>query len=330
MSISVAILGATGVVGQKAIALLSGNPRFEIIELVGSEQRIGEVYGKVCGWREALPLPEKISSMRLVGLHDLRADFIVSCLPSEIAEKMEPMLAAKGKMIFSNASSFRMQSNVPLLVPEINLKHLSLLDLQNTSGKIITNPNCAAVGITLALAPLMSIGEIMHVSVVTLQSVSGAGFPGVSSLDILGNTIPHIANESDKIIEETKRILGSSEEAASFSVTANVHRVPVVYGHVVTLHVMFNDEVQVEEAIASYASWNNKYPELFVLHNKDGRPQAVKDLRHDDMRAHIGHLRKGDRPNILSLVCLTHNLVRGAAGAVLANMESYLTHRKGS
>jgi aspartate-semialdehyde dehydrogenase len=254
---------------------------------------------------------------------NLQADFIVSCLPADIATNIEPMLAAQGKMVFSNASAFRMTPNVPLLVPEINYPHLFLLAKQSTPGKIITNPNCSAVGITLALAPLMALGEIEHVSVVTLQSISGAGYPGVASLDILGNTIPHIQGEAEKISEETKKILGGVQRPTNFAVTVNVNRVPVIYGHTAIIHVTFSNNVSPKQASEAYGAWHKTSPELFVLHHKDGRPQATKDLRHDDMRVHIGHLRQGDKPNILSLVSLTHNLVRGAAGAVIANMESY-------
>jgi aspartate-semialdehyde dehydrogenase len=325
MSNSVAILGATGVVGQKAIALLSRNPRFNILELVASDQRVGQAFGEVCDWREPLaPMPEAVAAMKLSSPQSLRAEFIVSCLPSDVAAELEPMLAAQGKVVCSNASTFRMDPKVPLLVPEINADHLALLDKQASSGKIITNPNCSAVGITLALAPLMKLAEIEQVSIVTLQSVSGAGYPGVPSLDILGNTIPHIAGEADKITEETKRILGTAEAPASFAVATHVHRVPVLFGHTVTLHLTFKEKVQPNQAIEAYQSWNKKHPGLFVLHDKDGRPQTTKDLSHDDMRVHLGHLRQGDRPNMLGLVSLTHNLVRGAAGAVIANMESYL------
>lgn len=331
MPISVAILGATGVVGQKAIALLSRNPRFNIIELAASEQRTGQVFGEVCDWREPLiPLPEAVASMKISSMQSLQSNYIISCLPSEIAEIEEPKLAEQGKMIFSNASTFRMHREVPLLVPEINEAHLSLLNDQKSSGKIITNPNCSAVGITLALAPLMELGEIEHVSIVTLQSISGAGYPGVPSLDIIGNTIPHIAGEAEKITEETKRILGSAENPANFALTTHVHRVPVMYGHTVTLHVTFKNSIHPAQATESYKAWNDKYPELFVLHNKDARPQSTKDLRLDDMRVHIGNLRQGDKQNILGLVCLTHNLVRGAAGAVIANMESYLNFQGGT
>ncbi|WHQ46838.1 MAG: aspartate-semialdehyde dehydrogenase [Candidatus Midichloria sp.] len=330
MYTSIAILGATGVVGQKVIALLANNPRFNIIELVASDQRIGQAFGEACDWREPImPLPEKISKIKLSSDQDLKADFIVSCLPSDIAEVLEPALAKQGKIVFSNASAFRMHENIPLLVPEINFDHLSLLRKQKTKGKIITNPNCSAVGVTIALAPLMRLGEIEHVSVVTLQSISGAGYPGVPSLDILGNTIPYISSEAEKITEETKRILGTAENYAEFSITTHVHRVPVMYGHTVTMHVMFKESVRSEQAIESYLAWNKKYSELFLIHNKSGRPQSTKDLAHNDMRAHIGHLRQGDKPNIIGLVCLTHNLVRGAAGAVVANIESYLNFREG-
>ncbi len=325
MVINVAILGATGVVGQKAIALLSFNPLFKIIELVASDQRIGQTFSDVCDWREpSISLPKEIGVIQLSSPQALKAEFIVSCLPSEIADHLEPMLAAQGKIIFSNASSFRMDNNVPLLVPEINSDHFSLLAKQATSGKIVNNPNCSAVGVTLALAPLAKLYKIDHVSVVTLQSISGAGYPGVPSLDIISNSIPHINGEAEKITAETKRILGSDNKKADFAVTTHVHRVPVIYGHTVTLHISFKEDITPNQAIEAYQAWNLKYPELFVIHKQLGRPQSTKDLRHDDMRVHIGHLSQGDKPNILGLVALSHNLVRGAAGAVIANMESYL------
>lgn len=330
MPISVAILGSTGVVGQKLIALLQNNPRFEIIELVASDQRQGQVFGQVCDWREPLaPLPEKIAQIKLSSANSLKAEYVLSCLPSEAAIELEPMLASIGKIVFSNASTFRMDDTVPLLVPEINADHLSLLTKQQTSGKIITNPNCSATGITLALAPLHKLlGGIEHVSIVTMQSVSGAGYPGVPSLDILGNTIPYIKDEAEKITEETKKILGTATTPANFAVTTHVHRVPVMFGHVATLHVAFKNNVNVEQASACYKKWNETHPGLFVLHDKPGRPQATKDLLHNDMRVHIGHSLQGDKPNVIGLIALSHNLVRGAAGAVIANMEQYLSMQR--
>ncbi|MDH4467295.1 MAG: aspartate-semialdehyde dehydrogenase [Bacteriovoracaceae bacterium] len=322
--IDVAILGATGVVGQKAIALLKSSPLFEVKELVASDRRTGQVYGEVVDWREGhCELPSEVAKITLKSFENLTSPFVVSCLPSDMAEIMEPKLAEQGKFIFSNASTFRMQSNVPLLVPEINASHLSLLKNQNTAGKIITNPNCSAVGVTLALAPLKEIGEIMHVSVVTMQSSSGAGYPGVPSLDLMNNTIPHIDSEFEKVTEETKKILGEAGKAATFAVSTHVHRVPVMFGHTATLHVTFKNRVTASEALMAYQKWNQKFPNLFVLHETKGRPQPMRDLKSDDMRAHIGHLRQGDLPNMLGLVVLTHNLVRGAAGAVIANMTAF-------
>jgi aspartate-semialdehyde dehydrogenase len=330
MSTSVAILGATGIVGQKTIALLSRNSNFEIIELVASEYRIGQTFSDACDWREPLiSMPKSVGLMKLVSTENLQAKFIVSCLPPEVAKSLEPKLAQQGKMVFSNASAFRMHPDIPLLIPEINYSHLELIRKQPTAGKIITNPNCAAVGIALALAPLVKLSTIEHVSAVTLQSASGAGYPGVASLDVLSNTIPHIAGEADKITEETKRILGSAKVPANFALTAHVHRVPVAYGHVVTLHITFRNDVHTSQVTQAYQSWNkNSSNSLFVFHDKDNRPQATRDLSHDDMRVHIGQVRQGDKANVIGLICLTHNLVRGAAGAVIANMESYLRWSK--
>ena len=325
MATNVAILGATGVVGQKAIALLQNSHNFVIKELVASNQRIGMKYSEVVDWREPLMLlPEQVGEIKLKSADQLESPFVISCLPQDIALIVEPMLASAGKVVFSNASAFRMHDNVPLLVPEINSAHLSLLDKQETSGKIITNPNCSAVGITLALAPLMSLGRIKHLSVVTLQSISGAGYPGISSMDILGNTIPHIEGEADKITQEVKKILGEPSEPAKFPVTTHVHRVPVLYGHTATLHVMFEQPVNITSATTAYEDWNNRFKELFILHAKPERPQAIKDLLHDDQRIHIGSLKIGDQNNILGLVVLSNNIVRGAAGAALLNMEAYI------
>ncbi len=330
MTIPVAILGATGVVGQKVIALLSQNQHFKITELVASNQRVGSTFGEVCEWREQLmPLSTDVASIKLIDINNVSTDLVISCLPPDIADKIEPCLAKQGRFVFSNASAFRMHSNVPLLIPEINLSHLSLMNAQHTTGKIITNPNCAATGIALGVAPLMKLGTIQHISAVTMQSISGAGYPGVPSLDILCNTIPHIPHEAKKINEEIKKILGSPDEPASFAVTTHVHRVPVTYGHTVTLHITFTHDIRPEWAQYVYSEWNSRYPDLFILYNKEGRPQCIKDLRHNDMRVHIGHICRGDMPNILGLVLLTHNLVRGAAGAVIANMEAFLNFQRG-
>ncbi|OEY86914.1 aspartate-semialdehyde dehydrogenase [Wolbachia pipientis] len=325
MSISVALLAATGMVGQKVIALLQNSSHFKITELAASERCIGKEYNKVCEWREPLiPLPVYVGAMKLKPVTEVVSEFVISCLPSDVAEEVEFKLSSGGKIIFSNAAAFRMHKNVPLLIPEINFSHLSLLKQQKTLGKIITNPNCAAVGAALALAPLMSLGTIEHVSIITLQSTSGAGYPGVSSLDLIGNVIPYIEDEASKITEEIKKILGGVNTYADFTVTTNVFRVPVLYGHFITLHVKFKHSIATKTAMEEYNNWNAKFDDLFVFHEREDRPQPIRDLTHDDMRVHIGHLKHGETNDILSLVVLSHNLVRGAAGAVIANMNAYL------
>jgi aspartate-semialdehyde dehydrogenase len=320
--IPIALLGATGVVGQKVIALLDQNPLFFIAEVSASEGKKETPFSQACHWKEPLmECPKSIESLKLKDPLCIQSEFIISALPTQSAKKIEPALAKLGHTIFSNAAAFRMHPDVPLLVPEINMPHLTLVHRQKTSGKIVTNPNCCAVGVALALAPFQRLGKIQHVSVVTLQSISGAGFPGIASLDILGNTIPYIEDEADKITHETKKILGSADKPASFPITTHVHRVPVLYGHTATLHITFQDPVDpMGLNHVKQAYQRNPY----VLHEQPQNPQPLRTLHHADMRTHIGALRMGDTPHTVGLVCLTHNLVRGAAGAAIANLMAFL------
>ena len=319
--IDVAVLGATGIVGQKVIELLQGHPIFRLSELSASARRLGHYYGASCHWHGASLSPD-IAGMRLKSLDEIGSPMVISCLPSEVAKQQELTLASRGKIVFSNASAHRMDPNVPLLIPEINLSHLSLLKNQHTSGKIIANTNCVVSGVALALAPLMALSLIRHISVVTLQSVSGAGYPGVPALDILSNTIPHIPGEVDKISRELNKVLGGMDSPASFPVTTHVNRVPVKFGHTAVLHITFQDIVSVGSVVQAYKRWNESYPGLFLLHEAEDRPQSIKDLSDDDMRVHIGKISSAH--NVVGLVALSHNLVRGAAGAAIYNMESYL------
>ena len=324
-SIKIAILGATGIVGQKVITLLQTKKNINIIELLASNKNINHTFGEVCNWREqSIKLPKNIANIKLASVNNIKSKFIISCLPSKPAQKIESILLKYNKIIFSNASSFRMNTNVPIIIPEINLKHLSLLKYQNFCGRIITNPNCSVSGIALTLAPLMKI-KIKHVSIVTLQSISGAGYSGISALDIINNTIPHIDNEEEKIIEETKKILGNVKTKAQFSITVSAHRVPVIYGHTITMHIHFADTIYLNKIIKYYTEWNKKYNDLFIFYNELNRPQAVKDLKNNNgMSIHIGKIQIGEKNNILKIIILVHNLIRGAAGAVIANLENYL------
>ena len=327
----VAILGATGVVGQKAIALLNNHPEFYVAEVVASDHRVGQRFGDSCDWREVMPLPAATANLELISMENIQSSFVISGLPSHVALKDEPRLLERGKIISSNASTFRMEPHVPLMVPEVNGHHLSLLQSQKTLGKIICNPNCSVGGLVPAVAPLMSLGGgLEHLSIVTLQSVSGAGYPGVSSFDILNNTIPHIPQEADKISEEVRKILGSSECPAALSVTTHVHRVPVLFGHTATLHMIFANDVSVDEVMGQYGIMQKKYPSLLKIHSEEGFPQPNRSLTPDDMRVHIGHIRQGGRPNVIGLVVLSHNLVRGAAGAAIANLSHYVAHESQS
>lgn len=324
----IAILGATGTVGQKAIALLSRDDRFRIVQLVASEGRCGQRYGNVVDWREPLcSLDPRVADLTLIGLNEVTAPFVISALPSSVAREEEPKLAERGLHVFSNASAFRMEPNTPLLIPQINRSHLGLVERQKTSGKIITNPNCATVFLACGLAPLLEIGSLEHLSVVTLQSTSGAGYPGVSSMDIMGNLIPYIEGEEEKIIEETKKILGDIDVPAQFSVTVHAHRVAVPYGHTVAMHLYYRDPVSLEAAREQFNLWNQKCPGFYVVHKDNTRPQPLRDVRHDDHRVHIGRLKMGDCPNVLGLIAMGNNLVLGAAGPAIANMEAFLADR---
>jgi aspartate-semialdehyde dehydrogenase len=322
----IAILGATGPVGQKAIALLANHPDFYVAEVAASDARVGKKYGEVVAWKDESILSADVAALELRPMLEIKSTYVISALPTDAALQVEPLLAARGHIVSSNAAAFRMQSDVPLLVPEINSAHLELLKLQKTSGKIVTNPNCSTVFLVSALAPLLQLGAIEHVSVVTMQAISGAGYPGVSALDILGNLIPHIGGEEDKIKEETKRILGASVQAANFGVTVHVHRVPVLHGHTVALHVRFVKEINISQAREAYLAWQQKNPDFIFLHDSHDRPQPARDITSQEMRTHVGRLKQGDDPRTIGLIALGHNLVRGAAGAALANLVSTIQY----
>jgi aspartate-semialdehyde dehydrogenase len=322
----VAILGATGPVGQKVISLLENHPRFYVAEVAASEGRVGKRYGDVVAWKNEYPLPRNVAELNLRPLLEVESPYVISALPAEVAREVEPALAARGRIVSSNASAFRMEANVPLLIPEVNGSHLSLLERQTGTGKIITNPNCSTVFLTSALRPLMDLGAFEHVSVVTMQALSGAGYPGVASFDLLGNVIPHIGGEEAKIEEETKRILGTPDTPAPFSLTVHVHRVPVVHGHTIAAHVRFRHPVSVERARAAFLDWQERRPELIRFHEEIDRPQPARDLSPHEMRVHVGRLKAGGDPHVIGLISLGHNLVRGAAGAAIANLAAALDH----
>lgn len=323
MKKTVAVLGATGTVGQKIIKMLENHPHFEITEIAASERSVGKKYKEI-NWREpGGECPNNIQEMKLIPLKDVTAQYALSALPSDVAAEIEPYLASKGTHVISNASTFRMDKQTPLVIPEINSHHFELTEKQSTPGKLVTNPNCSTVFVTLGLLPIFKLAPLKAISIVTLQAISGAGYPGISSMDILGNIVPNIGGEEEKIENEAQKILGEIEKPLDTLITAHVHRVPVVHGHTVAMHLYYESPISVEQVKASYKDYQSKYPELYKLYEDEFSPQPLRDIHHFDQRAHIGRIKQGASDNIIGLVSMGHNLVRGAAGAAILNMEAF-------
>jgi aspartate-semialdehyde dehydrogenase len=337
----VAILGATGAVGQRFVQLLVNHPWFEIAVLTGSDRSIGRPYGEVARWLLNDPIPESIADM-VVQPTDVVADvpLAFSALPAENALESEPLWAAGGVMVCSNASAFRMDPLVPLLIPEVNPDHIGMIERQqrerNWRGGIVTNPNCSTITIVMALKPLHQAYGVRRFFTTTLQAISGAGYPGVASLDILDNIIPNIANggEEAKIETEPLKLLGTLEAGAfrnaDIRISAQVTRVPVIDGHTVAVAVELDAKATPGEAIATLSEFRAptivgelpSAPErpIVVRHEAD-RPQPRRDR---DLYGGMGTTVGRVRPcNLLDLkfVALSHNTVRGAAGGALLNAE---------
>jgi aspartate-semialdehyde dehydrogenase len=320
----VAILGATGPVGQKAITLLENHPLFEVAELAASEGSVGQIYGERVQWKNEIPLPEHIAKLKIISLLDVQSKYVISALPADIATTVEPALAERGHIVCSNASAFRMDPRIPLLIPEVNRAHTSLLANQPWKGRLLTNPNCSTVFLAGPLGVLRALGEFDHVHVVTMQALSGAGYPGVPSFDLLGNVIPHIGGEEDKIRLETKKILGTPTDSMKMGVTVHVHRVPVMHGHTVAAHVRFKKPVSADAALKLFQEVEAAQPNFLKVHIAQDRPQPLRDLHPHDMRIHVGRIKQGDAADVVGFVSLGHNLVRGAAGAAIAILEEFL------
>ncbi len=323
MKTKVSILGATGLVGQFIIRLIENTPefkeQFEIAELFASDKNIGKRYEDACLWHEG-EIPDYLRDMKIMPYKELNSPYTLSALPSDIAGKIENYLTEKGIHVVSNAGVNRMRPEVPLIIPEINSDHIDLVNNQSTSGKIITNPNCATVFLAMALYPLQSLGVIEYVSVVTAQAISGAGFPGVSSLSILSDIIPNIGGEEEKIESESLKILGELSSPAKFKINAQVTRVPVVHGHTLMLNVSFKDKIVKEDVVNKFLEFEKELPLAYKYYDDDFSPRPRAHLSQYDMKVHLGRVKQaGD--NKISFVALGHNLVRGAAGAALTNLS---------
>lgn len=344
--IPVTILGATGVVGQRFVRRLIDHPIFEIRHLAASDRSTGKSYEEACAWRlDGVPyggLGKQV--LRAAHPDEAMAPVIFSALDSGPALEIEPLFAAAGSWVFSNASTFRMAVDVPLLVPEANADHLGLVLAQREArgwkGAIVCNPNCTATVLVMGLAPLHQTFGIERVFMTSMQAVSGAGYPGVPSLDILGNVIPFIRNEEEKVEEETPKMLGRFVDGAvvpaPFAVSAMCHRVPVIDGHSEAVSVALASNPTPEEVMEAFRSWRgdprvaglHSAPEVPIrVHSLENRPQVRLDVEKDGgMSVHVGRIRRCPLLGI-KFALLGHNTERGAAGASVLNAE--LAHRLG-
>jgi aspartate-semialdehyde dehydrogenase len=336
--IPVAVLGATGSVGQRFIQLLEHNPWFRLHEVVASERSAGKTYAEAAGWRLDTLLPREASTLVVKDLGaPLESQLLFSGLDSSVAGEAEDDYANRGCAVISNSRNHRMDDDVPLLIPEINADHLDAIERQRErrGGYIVTNPNCSVIGLAMALAPLERAFGIDQVQVTTMQAISGAGYPGVASYSILDNVIPFIGGgEEDKIEKEPRKILGKWDGArhvdANMTISAQVNRVPVIDGHTMTISVKLRDQASIEDVRAAIESFTGEPQKLGLplapkhpLHYIDApdRPQPRLDRdRERGMAVSIGRLRPC---NVLDLrmVALVHNTVRGAAGAAILNAE---------
>jgi aspartate-semialdehyde dehydrogenase len=337
--VPVAVLGATGTVGQKFVRLLAEHPWFEITVLAASSSSAGKPYGETVRWREQAALPTPLGRMIIRDcVPPFPASIVFSALDAEVAGPIEQAFARAGAFVVTNTRTHRMEEDVPLLIPEVNADHLLLVDRQRKArgwnGAILANPNCSTAALALALAPLHRAFGLERLFVSTMQAVSGAGYPGVASLDIVGNVIPHINGEEEKIERESRKILGDLKDgavqSAEFAVSAHTNRVPVVDGHMLTVSAGFSRRVSADEARDVLRQFqgppcvgdlpSSPRPPIEVDDRAD-RPQPRLDLdRGRGMAVTVGRVRPCPILDV-RMVVLGHNTVRGAAGQAVQIAE---------
>lgn len=337
--IPVSILGATGTVGQKFVRLLADHPWFDIVAVAASEQSAGKRYGDLVRWRENVPIPPQVAAMTLGRCAPpLPGRIAFSAVDAESAGEVEQAFARAGVFVVTNTKNHRMVPDVPLLIPEVNADHLDLLLRQQRergwTGGIVANPNCSTAGLVLGILPLHRAFGIEKIFVATMQAVSGAGYPGVASLDALGNVIPYIGGEEEKMEQETRKIFGTivQEAIAEAPITTSAHtnRVPVVDGHLEVVSLGFGRRVTPEQAVAALNDFRApagiadlpSTPARPVEYDaRPDRPQSRLDIdRGAGMTVTIGRVRPCTLLD-LRLVLLCHNTIRGAAGAAVQNAE---------
>jgi aspartate-semialdehyde dehydrogenase len=334
------VLGATGLVGQRLVKLLAGHPWFELTEVAASERSSGRSYGEAVRWHLDGPIPEVARSLIVKSLDpSLDCDFVFSALDSSVAGGAEDDFARAGYPVVSNSKNHRMDPDVPLLIPEVNAAHLDAIPAQQKNrgydgGFMVTNPNCSTAGLVLVLKPLADAFGLEKVFVVTLQAVSGAGYPGVASMDIHANVIPFISGEEEKMESEPQKLLGRWDGArfidAGLGLSAHCNRVPVLEGHLECISVSLKKIAclkEVREALRNFEvsaelrSLPSAIRHPVMLLDGDDRPQPRRDVHAGNgMAAVVGRVRECPLLDI-KLTLLSHNLVRGAAGAALLNAE---------
>jgi len=336
----VAVLGATGAVGQAFVRLLANHPWFELVEVAASERSAGRSYGEATRWIGDDPIPARVAMLTVQPCDpkSVQAPVVFSALDSSVAGEAEAAFARAGRAVLSNAKNYRMEPDVPLVIAEVNPDHLDVLEAQRKNrhwtGSIVTNGNCAAIAAVLPLAPLHETYGVKRVFAATMQAVSGAGYPGVPSLDIIGNVIPFIKDEEQKLEAEIRKFLGSHTagriDDASVIVSSHTNRVPVEHGHTVVMSVELQRKAEPAEIESTLSAWRGaseacglpSSPERpLILASEPDRPQPRRDVNAGKgMSVTVGRVRHDPLFDV-RLVALGHNIIRGAAGASVLNAE---------
>lgn len=332
-TVKAGILGATGAVGQRFVEALANHPWFEITALAASERSAGKTYREAAGWRLDTAMPESVENIEVVPVDPkaVDADVVFSALPADLALTVEPEFAKAGFAVASNASSYRMEKDIPLVIPEVNPEHLGLIEVQQDTrgwdGYIITNPNCSTIVMTITLKPLMQFG-LETIQVATMQAISGAGFSGVSAMAIYDNIIPYIGSEEKKMETEPLKLLGefngSEIVPADVKVSASCNRVPVIDGHTEAIWAGLREKPTPEEVREAFLKFDPKLGELpseprkaLIVRDEVDRPQPRLDRNMGKgMSVSVGRIREGIR-----YIAMGHNTIRGAAGASVLNAE---------
>ncbi|MCA9879919.1 MAG: aspartate-semialdehyde dehydrogenase [Thermomicrobiales bacterium] len=338
--IPVAVLGATGSVGQRFVQLLADHPWFELAEVVASDRSAGQKYAEATDWRLSADMPVSAQDLEVRDYSsELHSPVVFSALPGEVAEEIEQRMAREGRALFSNTSFHRMTPDVPLLIPEVNPEHAAAIKVQQQnrgwSGFIVTNPNCSAIHLVLALKPLQDAFGIDALAVATMQAVSGAGYPGVPSLDMIDNVVPFISTEEEKMTEETKKLLGGFDgqfQPADLVMTAHCNRVPVRDGHTECVSIRFRESATPAQAAEAMAAFRARPQELdlpsapkrpVIVRSERNRPQPNLDRDTErGMATTVGRVRECPLLGT-KFVLLGHNTIRGAAGASILNAELF-------